>query len=255
MQIEFNIDQLKKNKIYLATPMYGGLATGVYTQSCLHLQKLCTKNDIEIYFEYLFNESLISRARNFLVAQFLKTDCTHMMFIDSDIRFNPEDVIALLSLDKEIIGAPYPVKLINWDNIKNGAIKNTAATNLKQLEGSFVFNPIHTNTEFDINELLEVRETGTGFMMIKREVFSKMAEAYPNIVYRSDSRMDNFYDNKMHAFFDTSIEDGRYLSEDYTFCHRWRNIGGQVYICPWMKLDHVGYYSFTGDIKAIAKNT
>lgn len=111
MEIQIKADELKKNKIFVATPMYGGMAHGLYIKSCLDLQSILGKYGVDIKFSFLFNESLITRARNYLVDEFLRsTDFTHLLFLDSDIHYNPQDILALLALKKDVIGGPYPKK-------------------------------------------------------------------------------------------------------------------------------------------------
>jgi hypothetical protein len=124
MEIQVNVDDLKKNKIFIATPMYGGMAHGLYVKSCLDLQTTMMQYGIETKFSFLFNESLITRARNYLVDEFLRTDYTHLLFIDSDIHYSPQDIIALLALDKDVVGGPYPKKSINWNNVAETARKH-----------------------------------------------------------------------------------------------------------------------------------
>ena len=119
MEISIKTEELRKHKLFVATPMYGGQNHGLYMKACLDLQGMCIQYGIEVKFSFLFNESLITRARNYLVDEFLhRSDCSHMLFIDSDINFNPQDVIALLALDKDVIGGPYPKKAIKWGNVK-----------------------------------------------------------------------------------------------------------------------------------------
>ena len=268
MEIKVKIDDLKKNKLFIATPMYGGMNHGMYMKSCLDLQGLLTRYGVEVKFSFLFNESLITRARNYLVDEFLRSDCTHMLFIDSDIHFNPQDVIALMALDKEVIGGPYPKKSINWGNVAAAARKNPdmEPRELEGLVGEYVFNVVKGTSQFSVTEPLEVLEIGTGFMMIKREVFKKMEEAYPLIRYKPDHVGQANFDGTryIHAFFDTVIDtkdsmtgggSDRYLSEDYMFCQMWRKIGGEIYLCPWMKTQHIGTYAFTGNMPAIAQHT
>ena len=268
MEIKVNLEELKKNKLFIATPMYGGMAHGLYIKSCLDLQTTMAKYGIEIKFSFLFNESLITRARNYLVDEFLRTDYTHMMFIDSDIHFSPQDIIALLALDKDVIGGPYPKKSINWGNVASAARAhpNLEPKELENLVGEYVFNVVKGTQSFQVSEPLEVLEIGTGHMMIKRHVFEKMREAYPNIHYKPDHVGQANFDGTryIHAYFDTVIDykdsitgggSDRYLSEDYMFCQMWRKIGGQIYLCPWMKTQHIGTYAFTGNMPAVAQYT
>ena len=266
MKIEVNIDELRKNKLFIATPMYGGMNHGLYMKSCLDLQTVMMKYNIEIKFSFLFNESLITRARNYLVDEFLRSDHTHMMFIDSDIHFDPNDVIALMALDKDVIGGPYPKKSINWSNVADTARRHPDLNprELENLVGEYVFNVVKGTQQFQVSEPLEVMEIGTGHMMIKRQVFEKLAEAFPNIKYKPDHVGQAHFDGSryIHAYFDTVIDTAdsyigggsdRYLSEDYMFCQMWRKIGGQVHLCPWMKTQHIGTYAFTGNMPAVAQ--
>ena len=210
MEIQVKIDELKKHKLFIATPMYGGMNHGLYMKSCLDLQATMGRYGIETKFSFLFNESLITRARNYLVDEFLRTDYTHLLFIDSDIHYNPQDVIALLALDKDVIGGPYPKKSMNWSNIAQAA-RNHPDMQPKELEnlvGEYVFNVVKGTAQFQVTEPLEVMEIGTGFMMVKRHVFDKMQNEYPNIKYKPDHVGQANFDGSryIHAYFDTVID-------------------------------------------------
>jgi hypothetical protein len=268
MEIKVELEQLRKNKLFVATPMYGGMAHGLYIKSCLDLQNVMSKYGIETKFSFLFNESLITRARNYLVDEFLRSECTHLLFIDSDINYNAQDVVALMALDKDVIGGPYPKKAINWENVAKAARQHPdmEPQELEKLVGQYVFNVVKGTKSFSVTEPLEVMEIGTGFMLVKREVFDKMKDAYPNIHYKPDHVGQKNFDGSryIHAYFDTVIDykesitgggSDRYLSEDYMFCQMWRKIGGQIYLCPWMKTQHVGTYAFSGNMPAVANYT
>jgi hypothetical protein len=269
MELSINIQDLRKNKLFIATPMYGGNCNGLYMKACLDLQGLCQQYGMEVRFSFLFNESLITRARNYLVDEFLRSGYSHLLFIDSDILFNPQDVLALLALDKDVIGGPYPKKSINWKNVFAGAKRILSDPNfdaskfnpgeLEGLVGDYVFNPVPGTTQFKVTEPLEVMEIGTGFMMVKRAVFDRFREEYPHLNYKPDHVGQANFDGTryIHAYFDTVIDPDshRYLSEDYMFCQYWRAIGGQIWLCPWMKTQHVGTYAFTGDMNSIAALT
>ena len=259
MEIKVSKEDLQKKSVFIATPMYGGMNHGLYMKSCLDLQTVLGQYGITAKFSFLFNESLITRARNYLVDEFLhRSDCTHMLFIDSDINFNAQDVITLLALDYDVSGGPYPKKSIKWSNVKKAFAKDpeVEAGNLEKIIGDFVFNPVKGTAQFSVSEPLEVMEIGTGFMMIKREVFEKFEKAYPNLRYKPDHVGQAHFDGTryIHAYFDTVIDPKtqRYLSEDYMFCQWWRNIGGKIHLCPWMRTSHIGTYHFQGDMPAIA---
>jgi len=261
MEIKISTDDLRKKKIFVATPCYGGQCLGLYTKSCLDLQTTCIQYGIEVRYSFIFNESLITRARNYLVDEFLRSGCTHLLFIDADINFNPQDILALLALDKDISGGPYPKKSINWGNVVNAVKKNLDNPNFKvgELEnvtGDYVFNPVPGTTSFNVSEPVEVMEIGTGFMMVKREVFDKYKEEYPHLNYRPDHIGQANFDGSryIHAYFDTIIDPAshRYLSEDYMFCQNARAIGYKIWLMPWMKTTHIGTYGFQGDLGAVA---
>jgi hypothetical protein len=266
MEISIKAEDLRKYSIFVATPMYGGMNHGLYMKSCLDLQALCMQYGIQVKFSFLFNESLITRARNYLVDEFLnRSDCTHLLFIDSDINFNPQDVIAMLALDKDVIGGPYPKKAIKWRAVKSAVARNPEvdAQTLEKVAGDFVFNPVKGTEKFNVTEPLEVLEIGTGFMMVKREVFAQFEKQYPQLRYKPDHVGQAHFDGSryIHAYFDTIIDSAdsatgggsdRYLSEDYMFCQLWRKMGGQIWLCPWMRTAHIGTYHFQGDMPAVA---
>lgn len=272
MKLEVSLEQLRKCSLFIATPMYGGMNHGMYMKSCLDLQAQLLQYGIANRFSFIFNESLITRARNYLVDEFLRSDMTHMLFIDADIHFDPKDVIALLAMDKEISGGPYPKKSIKWSAVTEAVKRkpDITAAELEKVTGDYVFNAVAGTAQFNIGEPLEVMELGTGFMLIKREVFTKFKEAYPEFSYKPDHVGQAHFDGTryIHAFFDTVIDrkrkvnvngvetevggSDRYLSEDYMFCQWWRNIGGKIWLCPWMKTHHIGTYPFTGDMGAVA---
>lgn len=268
MEIQINLEHLRERKLFVATPMYGGQCGGMYTRSMCDLTALCVKYGIEVRSYFLFNESLITRARNYCVDEFLRSDAEHMLFIDSDIGFNPQDVIALMALQTpespyDVIAGPYPKKCITWEKIKQAVDKGVADENPNALEdfvGDFVFNPALDENESSrsirLDEPAQVLETGTGFMMIRRKTFDKYKEAYPEYSYKPDHVRTAAFDGsrEIHAYFDCIIEPKtrRYLSEDYMFCQNVRNMGMKVWLCPWMHLQHTGTYVFAGKLAALA---
>lgn len=263
---EFHSSIFEKVKIMICTPMYGGTCLGSYTRSMNDLVMLCAKNNIHVQYFYLFNESLIQRARNYCADEFLRSDCTHMIFIDADIGFNPVMLLQMVAVQLsnpekyQIVAAPYPKKNINWTQVAEAVKTGVAnAQNLQALEyfgGDLVMNFIPGTTQFKIEEPVSVLEAGTGFMLITREVFEKWAAAYPEMSYKPDHLGTKHFDGarNIHAFFHCDIDPktGRYLSEDYYFCQKWIDCGGTIHMCPWMELDHTGTYTFKGSIPALA---
>ena len=246
-------ENTKKPKIFIATPMYGGMCAGFYTQSIIQLLTTCQANGVDAEFSFMFNESLITRARNSLTHTFLKTDCTHLMFIDSDIKFRAEDVIHMIRAEKDIICGIYPKKEINWHSVKAAMDRGVPFDQLKSHTGSFVVNLVNYVGEVTVpvNEPVEIFNGGTGFMLIKREVFDKLGESVPsysNDVVDLGGKMKQ--SEPIMEFFTTSIEPGtnRLLSEDYHFCRIWRESGGQVFAAPWCQLAHIGTYTFEGQL-------
>tara|TARA_B110000977_G_scaffold15056_1_gene18567 strand:+ start:1274 stop:2140 length:867 start_codon:yes stop_codon:yes gene_type:complete len=264
MNINISVDELKKHKIFIGTPMYGGNCSGSYTKSCTDLAMMCAANGITIKFYYLFNESLIQRARNYVADEFMRSDCTHLVFIDSDIAFNPKDVLGLLAVQLKdpdlynIVCGPYPKKTIAWEKVKAAVDKGKADESpfeLDQYTADYVFNPVNKLGSFNLGEPLEIGEGGTGFMCIPRATFERYKEAYPEYSYKPDhARTENFDGtNEIMAYFDCIIDpvSKRYLSEDYFFCHKAREAGMKVWMAPWMQINHIGTYIFKGNMAAI----
>jgi hypothetical protein len=263
MKLQISIEELRKHKIFIGTPMYGGNCSGSYTKSCTDLAMMCAANGIDVRFYYLFNESLIQRARNYVVDEFMRSECTHLVFIDSDIAFDPRDVLGLIAIQVSdpkynIVTGPYPKKTIAWEKVKKaveiGKAEDTPFA-LDQYTADYVFNPINKLASFNLSEPLEIGEGGTGFMCIPKETFEKYKEAYPEYSYKPDHiRTENFDgSNEIMAYFDCVIDPKtkRYLSEDYFFCHKARAAGMQVWMCPWMQINHIGSYIFKGNMAAI----
>lgn len=247
-EILIDVSKLKGKSFMVATPMYGGLGNTMYISSLLRLLDQCNSLGIKMEHCFMMNESLIDRARNGLVNVFLtKSSADYLLFIDADIEFRAEDIFAMMSYEKDLICAPYPKKNINWpmviEAIKVGI---TDVPTIERLIGEYVFSPLEKATK--IEEIIRVGEAGTGLMLIHRSVFEKMKKAFPENYYVSDHSDDvrSGKNVEMHAFFKTAIHDNRYLSEDYYFCHKWREINGDVWLFPWAITSHYGTYGFKG---------
>jgi hypothetical protein len=267
MEIEIDLNILRKRKIFVATPMYGGNCHGMYCKSTADLATLCAKYEIQVKFFYLFNESLITRARNYCVDEFMRSDYTHLMFIDSDIGFDPNDVLTMLALmdtedpnnDKHIMCGPYPKKTIAWEKIKRAVDKGFADENPNELErfvGDYVFNPAEGSQQVRLDEPVKVLEGGTGFMMVTKDAFRKFEEAYPDYSYKPDHVRTKHFDGsrEIMMYFQALIDEKtkRYLSEDYMFCQWMKEVGVATWMCPWMKLLHTGSYTFGGSLHDLA---
>lgn len=266
MEIKIDIEELRKHKLFVATPMYGGQCHGSFARSVTDLAVMCTKYGIEMRCYYLFNESLITRARNYCVDEFMRSEYTHLLFIDSDIAFSANDVLAMLALqgdgsngnEYDIIAGPYPKKCITWEKIKLAVDKGFGDEDPNRLEhfvGDFVFNPVSGGT-IRLDEPAQVLEAGTGFMMIRRPTLDKFMEAYPESTYVPDHIRSAHFDGsrEIGMYFQAEVDpvSKRYLSEDYWFCQKINQAGMKTWMCPWMELQHTGSYVFAGKLAALA---
>ena len=241
--------ETKRPSLMIATPMYGGMCTGHYVQGLLLTMQKMRDIGVNVAWCQIMNESLITRARNELTRIFLESDHDYLMFIDADIGFDGEAVAQLMMADKDVVCGIYPKKEVNWESVERAA--SGGKQGLEDYAGAFVFNMAGNGTaETDESGCIEVRHGGTGFMLIKREVFEVLAPHVPT--YRVSSFQDeagNYAKPLTHEFFATSIDkSGALLSEDYHFCELVREHGGGIYAQPFIKLNHVGTYVFGGDI-------
>ena len=247
------IEAKKPAKLFVATPMYGGMCVGGYTMGILNCVQAFMPRGIQMYYSYMMNESLITRARNGLAYDFLQTDATHLMFIDADISFNPEDIVRMIDADKDIICGLYPKKEINWQLISDAVKRGVDYKDLPAYTGSFVVNLVGgaTETTGNINEPMEIDNGGTGFMLIKRGVFEALKDKVPTYTNDMILIIDKNPQKKIiHEYFATSIDEtsNRLLSEDYHFCKLARQNGFKVYAAPWAQLTHSGTYMFSGQL-------
>ena len=236
-QVVIDMEVVRKNNVFFATPCYGGLVTDQYFLSMFRLTQELIKYNVNFRITTLRNESLVPRARNILNAMFLEAkECTHLMFIDADIEFDPEAVIRMIAMDKDLITGAYPKKTLPVDY----AINLKFADQQKQ------------QVRVDLGAV-EVLDASTGFWLMKRNVVEKMIKAYPELYYVNDSSIDPKFNQYCYSFFDTihDPDDNRYLSEYYTFCRRWQKIGGKIWLDPNTKLNHIGSYTFEGNVNKI----
>lgn len=239
--------------VVIATPMYGGMCTGHYTQSLLMTGSAFTQAGIQMSAMMMFNESLIQRARNGLVKNFMRTNGDYLMFIDADIGWNPHDILPMIDADKDIICGIYPKKEINWHGVKAAVEAGVPVEQLKHHSGALVVNLVDYSGTVTVprTEPLEIWNGGTGFMLIKRSVLEGLADkvaTYTNDVVDLNNTVNP--GDLIHEYFAVSIEEGtnRLLSEDYHFCMLARKHGYKVWAAPWVTLAHIGSYMFEGTL-------
>jgi hypothetical protein len=236
-------------KIFIATPMYGGMCTGQYTQGLLDLVNALNSSGHSALYGKTYNESLITRARNTLVNEFLNTDADYLLFIDADQGFNSYEILKMIESDVELIGAIYPMKSINWLRVQSALESGVQVKELEKYTGHFSANlktDENNSVTIVLDKPLQVDNVATGMMLIKREVFEKMIPSTKTYAGAASSGQIDF--NKKHyEFFKTEIdENGILLSEDYYFCKKWEDLGGKVYAAPWVQITHFGSYEFSG---------
>ena len=233
--------------------MYGGQCTGYYTQSMLTLGPVLNQNGYDMAYSAMFNESLIQRGRNALAHGFMqRPECTHLMFIDADIKFNPQDIIKMIEADKDIICGIYPKKEINWVEVEKAVKEGVPTDRLKTRTASVVVNlkDYAGSVTVPVSEPVEIFNGGTGFMLIKRSTFETMksvVNSYNNDVLFLDGGISN---DRITEYFACAVEPGteRLLSEDYFFCWKAREAGLKVWAAPWAQLGHFGSYLFEGGL-------
>ena len=250
-----------KTKIVIATPCFGGLLHNGYFQSMIDLSVNFTRLGIPFEVMTIGNESLIQRARNGIVARFMgDTDATHLMFIDADITFSWINIVKLLLSGRELCGGCYPKKCFNWEKIKHHSVKspNLSDDELMAKSLDYVFNPIYHKDGDNViikveNGMAQVKDIGTGFMMIRRSVIDKMIKKFPetkflnNVAGYGSNCADYFY-----TLFDCAIDPVSkvYLSEDYLFCKRWLEAGGELWLDIATNLNHTGLLDYKGCLGA-----
>jgi hypothetical protein len=234
--------------ILVATPCYGGAVSLRYMHGVIALLMYGLQHGFIVSIETLSYESLITRGRNTLVSKFLdKAEATHLLFIDADIGFEPRQVARMLAFGEDVVAGMYPLKTLAWDEAAVDRARHGESVDSAPIR--FVGKPCE-------GEALETREgfltgsyAGTGFMMIRREALLRLIEAYPETRYTAaHTTADAAQSPNQYALFDCIIDkaSGHYLSEDYTFCQRWRAIGGRVWLDPQGVLAHVGSHDFVG---------
>ena len=260
---KIDIGTVSNYKIFVATPVHSEVSIH-YTQALLKFQQKCLQRNIIVSFS-LLKSSLVTQGRNLCVAEFLnaKENYTHLLFIDSDIDFEFDTIMKMLDRDKDIIAAPYPMKMIDWGKIKRriDALKLNDAEEISAAGYTFPLK-IEGMKELVIeNGVAQVTHAPTGCMLIKRKVITDMIEHYPEleiyqptVINKEEVTKANFYN-----LFDTyhEPETKRYYGEDFGFCKRWTNMGGKIHIYCMDTITHTGEYQYSGrfwdELKASAE--
>lgn len=250
-------EKLEEWNIFFALPCYDSHVTEPFMmsflQACIYFKEIGLK-----YSVCTISDSLINRARNNLVAKFMgNAAATHMVFIDVDLQFSKEAILKLLWHDKDVMTASYPVKEINWTKVKEVAQADVPAENLLEHSTRHVVHmakPGENQLKID-NGAIECYEAGTGFMVIKRQVFEKMFKKYKKLKYNDDTgALFNEEKENAYALFNSYVdEEGRFLSEDYGFCRYWQKINGKIWVDPTINLAHFGRIKYQGKLLEFLK--
>lgn len=266
-------DYVSKNKVclYILTPCFASLCYINYVHCLMKTKELFQQLGIELHIEFCKNDSLVSRARNNLVARAMANpNTTHMLFIDNDITWDPMDILKLLVADKKLVGGVYPLKNYNWNDLlvdkndptnpspniiqkwidnKNQSQFKDIISNENLVRNKLVrYNINYLGPELNIEQnLARVKHLATGFMMFKREVIENMFKGFPSTKYVDDVSFLQPNENEFaYALFDCGVEEGHYFSEDWLFCHRWTKMGGSIWIDVTINLTHTGIEDYSG---------
>ncbi|AOX21080.1 hypothetical protein [Kozakia baliensis] len=245
--------------IFLATPCFGGLITQSYMQSVIGCLADAHRLRLQLTLSLLGDDALITRARNTLLHQFMtKTDASHLLFVDGDIGFTAEDIDALLTAEKPVIGGAYPLKAHYWDDMTRKLI---AAGEPPETASLRYVGECAALEDAGETTLARVSYIGTGFMLIRRDAVQEMIRAYPQTRYRridAPSQENSPNEELAYALFDSLIDPatGTYLSEDFAFCQRWRALDGEIWLHRGLRLTHTGATNFQGNpmIRHVSKN-
>ena len=246
---------MSRPMVFVATPCFGGMVSQGYMLSVIRLMSYVKAAGFDVTLSMIGYDALISRARSTLLGAFLDDPgATHLLFVDADISFYPQQVERLLRLDKEFAGALYPLKSIDWDQIPQRCVER--GESVKQAALSYVGSLCPDGEGKQYGDFATGIYAGGGFQLIRRCALERMIAAYPETHFNhvhgfpmSGSRRDAVQSSNLYALFDCIIdpETGAYLSEDYSFCRRWRQIGGEIWLDVASKLSHCGPYEFVGD--------
>jgi hypothetical protein len=261
--------QKNRVKLYILTPCFASLCYVNYIQCLMMTVELFRRFNIPLKVEFCKNDSLVSRARNNLIAKAMTDkDTTHILFIDNDITWDPVDILKLIMADKDIVGGIYPLKNYDWNklvkdnanpynsNIVQSLLKKKSESQLAGIVSDSAmiqhnllrYNINYLGQYLEINNnLAKVKHLATGFMMLQRKMLTNMMKAFPSTKYVDDVSFLKPEENDMaYALFDCGVEDGHYYSEDWLFCDRWTKMGGDIYVDVSINLTHTGIEDYRG---------
>ena len=229
---------MKNKSLLVCTPMHSGMCTSAYTMSILDLQMECVRRGIHFGSFFLDGVSIISMARDKLAKVFLESGYDYLLFIDADILFKADEVLEMLNYDVDIIGGVYPKRHIEWDRVVDAVRRGVSAEDAPLHASEFTFMGASESVKIGDKKIVEVEGIGTGMMLIKRRVFTEMSSQVKTYV-DVDGGIN-------HMFFPIYLDEdsNRLWPEDYSFCRKWRSMGGRIYAAPWIKMKHVGLYDF-----------
>ena len=236
--------------LVIATPCYGGQVSVLYAASLFKLQQMIRSyGGLTLKVLFKDGDALITRARASLLSQFLDDPlATHLLFLDADIGFEPEQVLRLIQCGADMCAAVYPVKRLDWDKVRQTI--ETARPDPATAALSYVFEVEDPSAVIERAGFVKVRYAGTGFLMVRRQAAEKMCVRYPHLQYKRDHSIDaaTVSDNRFALFECMIADDGTYLSEDFAFCKRWTDMGGEIWADLKSTLCHVGPMTFRGDL-------
>lgn len=229
--------------LVIGTPCYGGQITVPHFMSDLRLRDRCASNGIRLTFAMPWGDALVARARQTIAAYFLEDPtATHLLFIDADISYDAEQVLRFLRFNRDVCAGLYPLKRYDWELVRKKALAG-----YDHLESAGLSYVIDLKEQYDtVDGFGRVARAGTGFLMIKRQVMEAMAKQYPDLRYKVTDAGGGKYH---YAFFNCLVDEkGVYLSEDYSFCKRWTDMGGEIWADFHGRLNHMGPEIFKGDV-------
>jgi hypothetical protein len=237
-------------KLFIATACHDAMMTMQYTMSIMKLNILLNQYGIEYVTDFIGNDS--PRARNNSLANFLKTDFTHIIFIDSDIEFPAEAVIELLECDKDVTCCTYSKNGFNWKRFMYSMQTEIQSKECLESRGlDYNYNAFIDKSnnliKSENGKFIKVKHASTGFMIVKREIVNKLCKKHTELTIKTDDLNKGY--NEICGLFCCMIKEKVYLSEDYSFCERVNDIGGEVWLNVTHNLNHIGKYVFKSDIQ------